>query len=356
MEGLAKNSRDRIKMAIIGAGTWGATHAKIYNAHPCAQVTGICDLNTARAAEIAHSIGLSEKSVYGDYKKMLEEADIDAVAIVTPDFLHRQIAVDCADAGKHMIIEKPLATTGEDMEAITGALEKNRVRAMVDFHNRWNPPFAQVKQSVEGGEIGTPYSAYIRLNDIKWVPRHMLSWAASSSILWFLGSHSVDTLRWLFDDEVEEVYSVCREGILKGEGIDTADIYQTILRFKKGGIATMENGWITPDTHPCVNDFKFNLTGTTGMFNLDLSNSQMIERFTNESSDRPDILVKHFIHGVPKGFSYESIRHFVDCLASGEDFHVTLDDAVNNSLAILAVMESARTNKPVRVKKWGAHD
>jgi len=177
----------------------------------------------------------------------------------------------------------------------------------------------------------------------------MLAWAAESSILWFLGSHSVDTLRWFFSDEVETVYAVSRKGILSGLGVDTEDIFQTILTFRKGGIATMENGWITPNTHPCVNDIKFNITGTTGMFNLDLSNNQMIERFTDVKSDRPDVLVNHFVHGRAMGFAYQSIRHFVDRLLDGKPFLVTPEDAANTSLVILAILESAKKREPVRV-------
>ncbi len=338
----------KLKFAIIGAGVWGETHAYLYKEHPGVELTAVCDLNIARARELASKFDIT--NVYDNHQEMLKKADIDAVAIVTPDFAHGKIGVDCANAGKHMLIEKPLATTREDVEALVEAAERNNVRVMVDLHNRWSPPFAVAKQSLDSGELGDPVSAYMRLNDVKWVATDMLPWAAQSSILWFLGSHSVDTLRWFFSDEVEQVYAVSSSGVLKKLGVDTEDIYQAILQFKNGGIATMENGWITPNTHPCVNDIKFNITGTKGMINLDLSNNQMIERFTEDKNDRPDVLVRHFIHGKPKGFAYESIRHFVDCLVSGEEFLVSIYDAANTSLVILAIFESVATGKPVKVR------
>lgn len=338
----------KLKFAIIGAGVWGETHAYLYKEHPGVELKAVCDLNIARARKLASKFEIP--NVYDNHQEMLKKADIDAVAIVTPDFAHGKIGVDCANAGKHMLIEKPLATTREDVEALVEAAERNNVRVMVDLHNRWSPPFAVAKQSLDSGELGDPVSAYMRLNDVKWVATDMLPWAAQSSILWFLGSHSVDTLRWFFSDEVEQVYAVSSSGVLKKLGVDTEDIYQTILQFKNGGIATMENGWITPNTHPCVNDIKFNITGTKGMINLDLSNNQMIERFTEDKNDRPDVLVRHFIHGKPKGFAYESIRHFVDCLVSGEEFLVSIYDAANTSLVILAIFESVATGKPVKVR------
>jgi predicted dehydrogenase len=86
------------------------------------------------------------------------------------------------------------------------------------------------------------------------------------------------------------------------------------------------------------------------MINMDLINSQLIERYTEEKGDNPDVLVRHFIHGKAKGFAYESVRHFIDCMVSGDDFLVSLDDAVNTSLVVLAIMESAKKGIPVEVK------
>ena len=88
----------------------------------------------------------------------------------------------------------------------------------------------------------------------------------------------------------------------------------------------MENSWITPNTHPCINDIKFNITGTKGMINLDLSNNRMIERYTGDKGDLPDVLVHHLVHGKARGFAYESIRDFADKLISGENFLVSLED------------------------------
>ncbi len=340
----------KLKFAIVGAGTWGETHAHIYNDSPDVDLVAICDINLPKAKEVAQKFNLSMDAAFSDHKEMLRKVDMDAVAIVTPDFAHREIAVDCANAKKHLLVEKPLATTLEDIDAIAEAVEKNNVRIMVDLHNRWSPPFAVTKETIIKGEIGEPYTAYFRLNDIKWVATDLLPWAEKSSVLWFLGTHSVDTLRWIFNDEVTRVYSVSREGVLKSEGINTVDIYQTILEFRNGGIATMENGWITPNTQPSVNDIKFNILGTKGMINLDLTNSQMIERFTPEKNDRPDVLVSHFVHGKPKGFSYESIRHFIECLRTGQDFLVSLEDAMNTTKVILAILESAQRRVPVYVQ------
>jgi len=338
---------DKLKFGIIGAGTWGETHAYLYEEHSNVELVAVCDKNFDKAKSLSEKFNVS--NVFSNHKNMLEEVDLDAVSIVTPDFAHGRVAVDCANAGKDILLEKPMATTREEVENIVKAVDDNDIRLMVDLHNRWSPPFAVAKEKLDDGEIGEIISAYFRLNDTKRVVTDMLSWVEKSSILWFLGTHTVDTLRWIFNDEVDRVYSVSSSGVLKKMGVDTEDIFQTILEFKNGGIATIENSWITPNSYPCINDIKFNVTGTEGVINIDASNNQMLEKFTDKH-ENPDVIVNHFIHGKAKGFAYESIRHFVNKLISGEDFLVSVKDAANTSLVVLAIMESARKGKQVEVK------
>ena len=338
---------EKIKVGIVGAGIWGETHATILNEHPLAEVVAVCDSNKQKAEAVAAKYNIA--NAYSDYSELVK-CDCDMVSIVTPDFLHADIAVAAANAKKHILIEKPLATTKKDVYRIVEAVEKNSVRAMVDLHNRWSPPFNTAKQALDGGELGEPYSAYMRLNDIKWVATDMLPWAAKSSILWFLGSHTVDTVNWFFNDLPEYVYSVKREGLLKGLGVDTVDMYMTTLQYRKGGIAQLENGWITPNGNTCINDIKFNLLCTGGKVDIDASSHNLVQINTDQKVYTPDILVKNRVFNQAKGFSYESIRSFVDCLYSGREFGVSLEDAANVSLIILAIMESAQTGRPVKVE------
>ena len=335
------------RIAIIGAGVWGDTHAAIYREHPLVEPVAICDKNEQRARALAEKYGLPR--VYTDVDDLLQDGDFEAVSIVTPDHLHADIAVKCAQAGKHMLIEKPLATTREDVFRIMEAVNKAGVRAMVDLHNRWSPPFAEAKRMIDAGELGSIRNAYFRLNDIKWVATDMLPWAASSSILWFLGSHSFDTLQWLMGDRVKRVYTVSGRGVLDALGVETEDVFLSTLEYEHGGIAQMENGWITPNANPCVNDIKCNLCGDKAMIAIDASNHNLIQYYSDSKVVVPDIIVRNQIHGRVKGFAYESIRSFVDKLAAGEPFVVSLEDAARTSLAILAIMESAKKRMPVEI-------
>lgn len=340
-------SKNILRIAIVGAGIWGENHAAIYQAHPCAEVVAICDQNLDKAQQLAAKIGADE--VYTNHQDLLRHSNCDVLAIVTPDFAHADIAVDAARAGRSMIIEKPLATNSNDIFRIREAVEKHQVRVMVDLHNRWSPVFNVTHQAILNGELGKIKNAYFRLNDTKWVATDMLSWSAQSSILWFLGSHSLDTLRWLFGREIQRVYAVNSSGLLSSLGVDTIDVYQSTLEFAGGGIAQMENGWITPNGNPNVNDIKFNIVGTKGMISIDASHHNLIQKVTDNNLSVPDVLVKHNVFGEVKGFAYESIRSFIDRMIDGKPFEVSFDDAANTSLALLAIMESAASRQPVEV-------
>ena len=339
---------DVAKMGLVGAGTWGENHARIYQAHPAADIVAVCDADPAKAEALAGRLGIAQW--YASYEAMFDQAGLDAVAVVTPDFAHADIAIAAARRGLDMLIEKPLATTRDDVFRMRDAIEAAGVRVMVDLHNRWSPPFNAAHQALLDGEYGRLQNAYMRLNDARWVATDLLPWAARSSVLWFLGSHSVDTLRWFFDDEVTRVYAVARSGVLKGLGVDAVDTYLTTLEFAGGGIAQMENGWINPNTMPNTNDIKFAAVGDRGMVSIDTTSHAMIQQYGDSKVTVPDVLVQNTIFGYPAGFAFQSIRSFVDCLVSGEDFLVSLDDAVKVSLIVLAIMESAETRQPVEVR------
>jgi predicted dehydrogenase len=330
---------------LIGTGLWGEMHANVYSAHPEVEFKAVCDLREDRAKEIAKKYGA--ESCYTDYNKLFERDDISAVSIATPDFAHTDIAIAALKAGKHVLIEKPLATSVEDCKKIL-AVRKNQ-KLMVDFHNRWNPPLVNAKNSIENGELGKLMMMYIRLNDTIFVPTHMLSWASKSEVIWFVGIHIIDLTRWMFNDEVCKVYAVSRSEVLKAKGVDTPDFYQAILEFRNGGVATIENCWILPDSLPTIVDFKCEIIGSEGAVYMDGSSHHAIQKYTTDKASNPDVFAAPVIHDKQMGFAVESIRHFVDCVVNDKELMVTGEDGLEATKIISAIRESSKKGEPVNL-------
>ena len=334
------------RLGVIGAGLWGKAQAEVFARHPGVELVAICDIDRARADAMAELYGAR---AFTDAERMFADVTLDAVGIATPDYAHRDVVIAAAVAGAAVLVEKPLATKVADAEAIARVVHDQGVRVMVDFHSRYSPPLNVAKDAIDRGELGTLVSAYFRLNDRIDVPLDMLAWAAKSSIMWFLGSHAVDTLRWLTGSEVRRVYAKEIRQVLVGLGCDMADGYQTIMEFQNGTVATLENHWIAPRSHPNINDIKINLLGSDGMIDMDLTNHGVVRQFTSERMDYPDVFVLPKVHGRSVGFAHASIWDFCDRVISGEPFVAGLADGVAVTKTVCAILESSRVGQPVDV-------
>lgn len=337
---------ERVGFGVIGTGTWGDLHARIYASTEGVTLAGVADTIESRAESVAQAYGAFH---YPDYRALLADDLIRAVSIVTPDFAHAEIAIAAAEAGKHILVEKPLAMTVQDCQQVIDTAERAGVKLMVDFHNRWSPPFFKAWEAIRRGEIGRPQHVYFRLNDTIFVPTEMLSWAGQTTVQWFIGTHSIDTVRWLLEDEVCRVYAVSRSEVLKGMGIDTPDFYQATLEFRSGATAVVENSWILPKTTPNIIDLKCEVIGSKGALYLDTSHNRTLEKYTETDAAYPDFLVMPTICGVQEGFAAESIRHFIDCVVHDREPRVTGQDGLEVTKVIQAIEESVRAGHPVEM-------
>lgn len=333
-----------VGIGLVGTGGWGAMHARTYATIDHARLVGVADLDLRKAKALAEPFGAA---AHDDYRALLDDPHIQAIAIVTPDSAHEEIALAAIAAGKHILAEKPLAMSIEACEHIVSAAERANVKLMVDFHARWSPPLCRAHDSIRKGEIGLPRHVYYRLNDRIFVPTKMLSWADKTTVLWFVGSHAIDTVRWLLDDEVCRVYAVAGRGVLSGRGIDTPDYYVSTLEFRRGATAVIENSWILPDSIPNLVDVKCELVGDEGAIYMDATHNRALEKYTASSGEYPDLFVMPMIHGRQQGFAAESIRHFVECVHCDRTPMVTGKDGLEVTRVICAIEESVRTSQPI---------
>ena len=335
----------KVGLGVIGLGVFGQNHVKVYAEHPLGELIAVCDIREDLMKSTAEQYGVKG---YIDYREMLKDPKVEAVSVVTPDFLHKEPVIEAAESGKHILCEKPLATTVKDAEEMVKAADKAGVTLMVDFHNRWNPPFAMMKEAADKGELGDPVHAYIRLSDTIYVPTKMLSWASKSSVLWFLGSHTTDLARWIFNSEAKNVYAVAGMKVLKAAGIETPDFYQYVIQFENGAVATIENSWILPETLPTVVDFKAEFVFTDGCVYIDPTHHGAFKKFTRDEWSYPNIIGGPImIHGRYVGFAKESISHFVDCIAQDKEPLVTGQDGLEVTRILSAVIESAEKKREV---------
>jgi predicted dehydrogenase len=338
---------EQVGFGVIGTGiVGGAWHAHVYANLPQSKLVAVCDLNAERATEIARKYGV--EAIYTDYRALLENPAVQAVSIATPDFAHREIAVAAAEAGKHILVEKPLATTVEDAEAIVQAAKKAGVKLMVDFHNRASPPFTEAKRSIQAGELGKLRYIYARLSNTTYVATKMLPWSSKSSALWFLASHTTDLAHWLLDDEPKRVYAVSRSGVLKNMGVDTQDFHVAIVEFADGAVVTLENAWILPETEPIVFNFKLEVLGSSGSLYINPSDHRTVQKYTPQEASLPDVLGITFGES-PRitGFVLEAIARFVDAVVYDQPVLATGEDGLLVTRVLTAITESAQRGLPV---------
>ncbi|MCY3833847.1 MAG: Gfo/Idh/MocA family oxidoreductase [Chloroflexi bacterium] len=340
----------RTGFGVIGAGiVGGALHAQVYHDQPRAELIAICDLNEERGREVAERYQVQH--VYTDYRALLARSDIAAVSIATPDFAHREIAVAAAQAGKHILVEKPLATTVEDADAILQAVAKAGVKLMVDFQNRVNPPFMAARASLQNGDLGDLKYIYARLSNTKYVPTRMLPWAGQSSALWFLACHTLDLACWLLADKPKRVYAVSRSGVLRELGIDTQDFHIAIVEFERGTVVTLENSWILPESEPNVFNFKMELLGSDGALYINTSDHRMVEMYSGADHSLPDTLglIRDADSGRLSGFVLQAIARFVEAVVDDAPVLATGEEAALVTRVLTAIEESAREGQPIEL-------
>jgi len=342
----------RVRVGVVGVGIWGRMHIRAYLQHASAELVGICDRDAERAAETAREFGIGRH--FTDVDALLAEG-LDGISVATPDAAHADIAIRAASKGVHVLVEKPLATLIEDCKRMIAAAHAQGVYLMVDWHNRWNPPFYRAWEAIRNGELGEISYIYYRLSDTIYVPTKMLPWAAESSVMHFLGSHSLDTTCWLIGSKPTRIICRRKEGILAAQGIPTADMYLTIVDFANGATAVIENSWVLPQSSPSLIDHKCEIIGTKGVIYLDPTHGGAIAKYTAKTpagfpdSSLPDVFVTPEVHGRQLGFSVESMYHFVECVRDGKPPLTSGEDGLLNTRLILAAEESARKGVPIEL-------
>jgi len=324
------------QVVVVGGGIRGSMFAATVQQHPDAALVALCDPSPSVRERNAQTLGVP---VYADLHAMLAaHPEATAAIIATPDFAHRDAAVDCASRGLDLLVEKPLATTSDDAEAIRAAADAAGSRVVVGFENRWNQKFIEVRDQLSQGTAGRTVTQVVNLNDTRWVPTSMLSWAAQSSPAWFLMPHSLDLTMWLTGTTPVEVFARGTRRILPGLGVDTWDAVSASFLMSDGSTVVLNSSWVLPESAPSVFDFRYELQAEHTAYHLDISYDG-VTRYDPNGVSWLQFGV-HERHGRLEGIPIDMARDFIAAL-NGEPRD--LPDAAHGCL-VTAAIEGVHTS------------
>jgi len=334
----------RLGIAIHGAGWVAHAHARSWMKDPRVRVVSVSDIRKERAGRLAADLGL-DCALREDYDEVLRDGRVDVIDICSPSHVHAEQGIAAAGAGKHMLVEKPIALTMEENRALRDAVAKAGVRSLAGFVLRFNPAARMIKSLVDSGAIGrvfyieTDYWHAIKPSHHAWDLHSKRRTAGSAMLL--AGCHAVDALRWLTGDEVTEVTAAANnhKGLFEYEANVVA-----VMKFQSGIIGK------TSALFDCEMPYTFNidLAGTEGTIRDNRLWSKRLFPGQTGWAAVPTILpdsgdVSHH------PFDAE-MSHFVDCILQGRESHCNIADAFRSHELCMAIDRSiAEGGRPVRL-------
>lgn len=329
-----------MKAGVIGVGAMGKHHARVYNELKEVELVAVADVNAERAEEMARRYKVR---AYVDYRKMLEEEELQVVSVAVPTRLHLQVAADVFERGVSCLLEKPIAPTVEEgREIITSANERG-VKMAVGHVERFNPAIVELKRRIGRGELGRLFLIHARR--LGPFPERI----RDVGVVIDLATHDLDIMCYLTGSEVTRVYAETAQRI----HTQHEDLLSGLLRFSNGAIGVLDVNWLTP-----TKIRELSLTGERGMFLVNLL-SQDLYFYENSCSqvgwDSLDIL-----RGVGEGDMVRlrvekmeplraEIESFVEWVVSGKEPPVSGEEALQALDLAQKLVEAAQRNVPLTI-------
>lgn len=255
-----------------------------------------------------------------------------------PDFAHTKYAVAALNAGKHVLLEKPMAMTSSECQEIILARDTSGKKLMINYHNRWYPGFIAGQKAIASGRIGKSVCAnFILSNTISWVEENM-KWANQSGPDWFLMTHISDLAFWMLGDKPVKIFAMAREGLLKSKGFATRDLVKATMKMDNGAIIHFETSWVlAKNWRNPVNDMYVSIQGESGRvdINADFENITII----SDKYQIPFILLNLTEVG--------PINDFITCILEDKEVPVTGEEGLLVTQAVEAVNKSCTERRVV---------
>ena len=250
-------------MGVVGCGVWGRNHARVYRQIPYTSLRRVSDIDEKCAKEIGVLNG-AEYSI--DPMDVLGDPEIDMVSICTPTVTHAEIGLKALEAGKHVLVEKPMTNTLAEAQALMDKAEEMGVKLTVGFVERFNPAVSKALELIDEGVIGEVILAHARR-----VSRRPLR-IGDVGVIKDLAIHDIDIVSQVFTDDPETVF--CTAGSIAHSFEDYANIN---LRYNGDRNAFLETNWLTPRVRRDLT-----ITGSEGIITVQYRTQEIIVENNNE--------------------------------------------------------------------------
>ncbi|MDD7331986.1 inositol 2-dehydrogenase [Eubacterium sp.] len=332
----------KLNVGIIGAGRIGQVHANSITYHiPQAKIVAISDIYYEGAEKVAESLGIP--NAYEDYHEILNNPEIDAVLICSSTDTHADIAVEAAEAGKHIFCEKPVDLTVAKIKKVIAAVEKAGVKLQIGFNRRYDHNFAEIKRLANDGKLGKLQTIKITSRDPE--PPSIDYVKVSGGIFLDMTVHDFDMARFI-GGEVEEVYAnaavTVDEAIGEAGDVDTALI---ALKFKNGAIGVIDNC-----RKACYGyDQRLEVFGTGGQASA-ANDTPTNVSYINENGNMTDKPLYFFLERYMQSFTDE-MTEFINAVQNDELTKTTVNDGLEALRLGLAAKLSVKEHRPVKLSE-----
>lgn len=330
----------KVRFAIVGCGKIARTHLKGIAAAEEAELAAVCDVVAENAEEVARQYGVR---AYSSYEEMLRQGDIDVINICTPSGMHPQQTIMAAEAGKHVMSEKPMAIRLDDAARMIAAARKSGTKLASIFPRRMSPTSAYVKRLLEEGRLGklslcSGYVKFFREQSYYDRAGWRGTWAQDGGgAMMNQGIHTIDLLQWLAGP-VDSLYGYA-ENVLRA--IEVEDTAVVSLRFKSGALGSIE-ATTTAFKQP---DHRIVLHGERGTIILTGDEITTLD-LMDEQVDIPEFAPFKVI---PDGHAAQ-IRDMALAVIEDREPVVNGEDSLHSLEIILGAYESQRKRQEIRLE------
>ena len=311
---------EKKRVGVIGVGAMGKHHVRIYHGMRDVELVGVADANEQTANEIAAEY---HTEAFTDCERLLNE-DLDAVSIVVPTSLHKDIARKAANHGVHMLVEKPIADSLSNAAAIIDAARRENLKLMIGHIERFNPAILKLKELISAGELGEILSISCRRVG-PYAPR-----IRDVGIITDLAVHDIDTISYLYGKRAMQVYSIA------GNSFHVQEDYASILlKYDDKRSGTVETNWLTPYKMRTLT-----ATGTGGVASVDYL-EQSLELWKEEGRINVEIEKNEPLK--------IELAQFVDAVSNGKKPRPSGEEGEYVLSVAIAAIESYQNGNTVRL-------